>query len=62
MGGDLGPDMVIPGADLILQRNPGLRLLVFGEEARVAPLLAAYPRVRDRSEFMACSVWISMDD
>ena len=62
MGGDLGPDTVIPGADLILQKNPGLRLLVFGEEARVRPLLEAYPRVRDSSEFIACSVSVSMDD
>jgi hypothetical protein len=26
------------------------------------PLLKAYPRVRDRSEFIACSVWVAMDD
>jgi glycerol-3-phosphate acyltransferase PlsX len=62
MGGDLGPDTVIPGADLILQKNPDLRLLVFGEETRVRPLLHAYPRVRDSSEFIACSVSVSMDD
>jgi len=62
MGGDLGPDVAIPGADLILQKYPGLRMLVFGDEARVAPLLAAYPRVRERSEFTACPVWVAMDD
>jgi glycerol-3-phosphate acyltransferase PlsX len=62
MGGDRGPDMVIPGADLILQKNPELRLLLFGAESRVAPLLKAHPLVRDRSEFIACSVSISMDD
>jgi phosphate acyltransferase len=26
------------------------------------PLLDAYPRVRERSEFIACSVWVAMDD
>jgi phosphate acyltransferase len=62
MGGDLGPDMAIPGADLVLQANPDLRLLVFGDETRIAPLLEAYPRVRERSEFIACSVWVAMDD
>jgi glycerol-3-phosphate acyltransferase PlsX len=62
MGGDLGPDMVIPGADLILQKYPTLQLLLFGDEGRIAPLLAAYPRVRSRSQFIACSVFIAMDD
>ena len=60
MGGDLGPDMAIPGADLVLQKNPNLRLLVFGDEGRIAPLLEAYPLVRERSEFIACSVWVAM--
>ena len=42
MGGDLGPDMAIPGADLVLQANPDLRLLVFGDETRIAPWLGIY--------------------
>jgi phosphate acyltransferase len=49
MGGDLGPDMVIPGADLVLQKLPALRLVLFGDESRVVPLLKSYPLVHSRS-------------
>jgi phosphate acyltransferase len=62
MGGDLGPNMVIPGADLVLQKLPALRLVLFGDESRVVPLLRSYPLVHSRSQFVACPMYISMDD
>jgi glycerol-3-phosphate acyltransferase PlsX len=62
MGGDEGPDMVIPGLDIALERHPELRLILFGDEAKVKPLLQRYPRVNERSEFVHTDVWIGMDD
>ncbi|MFD1694634.1 phosphate acyltransferase PlsX [Roseibium aestuarii] len=61
MGGDAGPEMVIPGAEIALVRHPDIRFLIYGDEKRVKPLLEAYPRVRDASTFHHCEVSIGMD-
>ena len=62
MGGDDGPRVVIPGAAIALERRPGLRFLLFGDEAAVAPVLAAHPRVAAASELRHAEVAIAMDD
>ncbi|HKS90171.1 MAG TPA: phosphate acyltransferase PlsX [Stellaceae bacterium] len=43
MGGDRAPAMVLRGADIALERHPGAQFLLFGDEARIAPLLAKLP-------------------
>lgn len=43
MGGDLGPEAVIPGAALALKYNPQLKFLIFGDETRINPLLMSFP-------------------
>jgi glycerol-3-phosphate acyltransferase PlsX len=59
MGGDRAPDMVIAGLAVAAERHPRARFLVFGDEARLAPLLARYPKaaaactVRDAPEVIA---------
>src|SRR5258706_4112484 len=45
MGGDHAPGVVLKGADIALTRYPGVRFLLFGDEARVAPLLSKLPRL-----------------
>jgi phosphate acyltransferase len=45
MGGDRAPAMVLRGADLALERHPGTRFLLFGDESQIAPLLAKLPRL-----------------
>lgn len=62
MGGDIGPESVIGGADIALLRKPHLRFEIFGEEAAVLPVLDKYPKVRDASSFHDCEVTIAMDD
>lgn len=47
MGGDSAPEMVVEGADLARERFPHLRFLLFGDEARIAPLLANRNTLRD---------------
>jgi glycerol-3-phosphate acyltransferase PlsX len=44
MGGDNAPAMVIAGLEIAAERHPGARFLLVGDEARVAPLLAAHRR------------------
>ena len=61
MGGDFGPSIVVPGADLALERHPDATFLLYGIEADVKPILAKHPRLAARSEFRACEMAISMD-
>ena len=44
MGGDDAPAMVIAGLEIAAERHPGARFLLVGDEARLAPLLAAHRR------------------
>jgi len=46
MGGDDAPDIVIKGIDIIRIQFPEARFLLFGNEARLEPLLKAHPGVR----------------
>ncbi len=46
MGGDNAPDIVVEGVRLAHVRLPHVRYLLFGDEARVAPLLDRYPEMR----------------
>ncbi|MGF7160019.1 glycerol-3-phosphate acyltransferase PlsX [Rhodoligotrophos appendicifer] len=62
MGGDRGPEVVVPGADLALERWPEIRLLLFGDQAKLDPIIARYPRVRDRSEVVHTDVAVAMED
>ena len=62
MGGDKGPEMVIPGLNLLLVRQPSLTFLLFGEKDKVAPVLAKYPKVKAVSKIRHCDVTIAMDE
>ncbi|MFT6558331.1 phosphate acyltransferase PlsX [Sneathiella sp.] len=50
MGGDDAPDIVIKGVDIVRIQFPNARFLLFGDEARLNPLLDAYPLVRSVCE------------
>lgn len=50
MGGDKGPDMVIAGADIARERHPQVHYLLFGDTARIEPLLAQRPALRAVAE------------
>ena len=62
MGGDKGPEVVIPGADLVLGRRPELRFRLFGDRAAVEPLLDRHPRLKAASDFEHTEVAVRMDD
>ena len=61
MGGDLGPDIVIPGAALCAVRHPEYRFLLFGDRARIAPLLERHPKLASKAEIRHTDVFIAMD-
>lgn len=62
MGGDAGPEMVLPGAELASIRHPDLKFLLFGDRTRLTTLLEKYPRLRSRSEVRHSENAIAMND
>jgi phosphate acyltransferase len=62
MGGDHGPSVVVPGAALALAQHPGSTFILFGDEARIEPLLAAHPPLKAASRLVHTDVAVRMDD
>ncbi len=62
MGGDHGPSVVIPGAEITLGRHPDTEFILFGDRAVVEPLLDAAPRLKARARLVHTEVSIRMDD
>ncbi|HEV3248793.1 MAG TPA: phosphate acyltransferase PlsX [Beijerinckiaceae bacterium] len=62
MGGDNGPEPLVPGASIARERRPDIRYMLYGRESEVMPLLDRYPSVRDFSTFHHTDVAVKMDD
>jgi phosphate acyltransferase len=62
MGGDHGPDTVVPGAALAAERHPGFKFLLFGDETKIAPLLARHPKLKGVATIHHTDVAVAMDD
>jgi glycerol-3-phosphate acyltransferase PlsX len=62
MGGDHGPSVVIPGAALALERHPGVRFLLFGNEQVLTPILNGYPALKAVTEIRHTEIAIGMDE
>tara|TARA_R110000751_G_scaffold105057_5_gene200991 strand:+ start:470 stop:1492 length:1023 start_codon:yes stop_codon:yes gene_type:complete len=62
MGGDFGPEIVIPGAAKALERHPDITFLLFGLQAECEPYLAKHPKLRERSVFHDCELAVGMDE
>ena len=45
MGGDRAPQIVVRGAELARERFPQVEFLMFGDEAKIAPLLDKYDKL-----------------
>lgn len=50
MGGDHAPAIVVDGAALARIRYPQIKFIFFGDEAKIAPLIAKYPDLQACSE------------
>ena len=62
MGGDFGPSVALPAAELALERKPDTEFLLFGDSVEMAPLLARYPRLAAKAKAVHCDVSIKMTD
>jgi len=62
MGGARAPEMVLRGADMAVQRYPGLHFEVYGEETGLRPLLAKLPRLAAAVDLHHTSEVVMDDD
>lgn len=62
MGGDHAPEMVVAGAEIALKRLPHLKFLMFGDEARIKPLLAKCPNLDAVTEVFHAPQEVTMED
>ncbi|MGE5546533.1 MAG: phosphate acyltransferase PlsX [Solirubrobacterales bacterium] len=61
MGGDHAPDMVVEGVKLAHVRLPHVRYLLFGDAARIEPLLDRWPEIRGVVTVHDTPEWVAMD-
>jgi len=61
MGGDIGPAVVVPGADLSLARHPDTEFILYGDQAVVTPLVEQRPRLKAASRIVHTDVVVRMD-
>jgi glycerol-3-phosphate acyltransferase PlsX len=62
MGGDFGPEVVVPGAALSLARQPEQAFVMFGKAAEIEPLLAARPALAARTRVVHTDLTIASDE
>lgn len=62
MGGDNAPESVIDGAEMALVRHPGIKFLIFGDEATLTPLINSRPSLKNSSEIIHTSHVIASED
>lgn len=62
MGGDHGPEVIVPGAALSLERHPALNFIFYGNEARIKAALAAHPALGAKSRIVHTDQVVSMHE
>ncbi len=62
MGGDHGPEVVVPGAALSLERHPTLSFIFYGDETRIRAALAPHKNLQAKCRVVHTSHVIGMDE
>jgi glycerol-3-phosphate acyltransferase PlsX len=62
MGGDIGPKVVVPGAEVSLLRHPDTEFIMFGDETQIAPLLEGKARLKEATRIVHTDVTVKMDE
>jgi glycerol-3-phosphate acyltransferase PlsX len=62
MGGDFGPDVIVPGAASALEKIPGTKFLFFGDEKKINPVLAKHAALKAVSTVIHTDKKISSAD
>ncbi len=62
MGGDKGPEMVLGGANRSLTRHPATEYLLFGDEAKLHPILKTFPDLEKKASIFHTSISVEMGE
>jgi glycerol-3-phosphate acyltransferase PlsX len=62
MGGDRAPQMVIEGANIARERFPDVHYLLFGDEAKIVPLLDRLPALKPLCEVRHTADFVTNED
>ncbi|MGU3493625.1 phosphate acyltransferase PlsX [Xanthobacteraceae bacterium A53D] len=62
MGGDHGPETVLAGVEIARVRHPDAQYVLFGDEARINPILERYPALAAASRVVHTDVVVGMAD
>lgn len=62
MGGDYGPDVVVPGAAQALSKIPGTKFIFFGDAAKISPVLEKHAALKAVSEIVHTDKKINSSD
>lgn len=62
MGGDFGPEVIIPGAAAAQAKRPDIGFLFFGDAAQITPLLSKYPALKSVSDVVHTDKKIASSD
>jgi len=62
MGGDFGPEVAVPGANILHEENKDIRFIMFGDESRITPYLNKYPSLKNATRIVHTDKTIRMDE
>nr|WP_222857942.1 phosphate acyltransferase PlsX [Rhizobium cauense] len=62
MGGDHGPQVVIPGAAKALERHPDISFVMYGLKEQCEPVLDKFPKLKEKTVFHDCELAVRMDE
>lgn len=62
MGGDFGPSVTIPAAAKALKRMPHTKILIYGDERVITPILNEHPELKKHSHIHHTDIAISSKD
>jgi glycerol-3-phosphate acyltransferase PlsX len=62
MGGDHGPEVVVPGAALSAERHPGLSFIFFGDAERIGRVLALHTVLAGRATVVHTTQTVAMHE
>ena len=62
MGGDHGPQTILPALAQVIERRNDIRFLIFGREEAIRPVLAKHPTIAGASQVFHCDVAVRMDE
>lgn len=62
MGGDGGARMAVGGTVVAARRYPGTSYILFGDKREIEPLLAKYPKLKDRFEVVHTDLQVEPTD